>query len=48
MLVYGPRNENEVAVAKILLSASVKFMTGKKDLKTAESVQRCDDVTVPY
>ena len=33
MLIYGARNEEEVEVMRILLGASVKFMTGGTELK---------------
>ena len=33
ILLYGPRNQEELEVAKVMLNASVRFMTGTWDVK---------------
>ena len=35
ILLYGPRDQAELSVAKTLLHASVEFMTGRSDVKLA-------------
>ncbi len=34
ILLYGPRDQAELVVAKVLLYASARFMTGRLDVKT--------------
>jgi len=35
-MIYGPRDEKEMEILRVILENSVRFMTGQEDVKKVE------------